>query len=79
MDDICSVCELPNCRADLHEESAGLVERIIDAAQKHGEQSEPDHEVGDLQDVLRKCWEEMTVAQRQAVFAESKELIETWS
>jgi rRNA maturation endonuclease Nob1 len=28
-------------------------EEVTDAAQKHGSESEPDHEVGDLQDALR--------------------------
>ena len=32
------------------------LERILDAAQHHGEDSEPDHEVGDLQEVLRAMW-----------------------
>ena len=30
-----------------------LLDRIIDSAEQHGLDSEPDHEVGDLQDALR--------------------------
>jgi len=40
------------------------VEFYIDAAQKHGEDSEPDHEVGDLQDFLRRAWALMSPDQR---------------
>lgn len=36
------------------------------AAQQHGEDSEPDHEVGDLQDMLRAMWSILTPAQRVA-------------
>lgn len=36
------------------------------AAQQHGEDSEPDHEVGDLQDMLRAMWAILTPAQRVA-------------
>lgn len=33
------------------------IEDLISAAQEHGLQSEPDHEVGDLQEILRTAWE----------------------
>ena len=35
------------------------------AAKRHGENSDPDHEVGDLQDMLRVAWALMTETQRQ--------------
>lgn len=35
------------------------LESVIDAAKRHGEDSEPDHEVGDLQDCLRAACEQM--------------------
>lgn len=38
-------------------------ERLIDSAEKHGKESEPDHEVGDLQDALRAAIELMTEGQ----------------
>lgn len=38
----------------------------LDAAQQHGEDSEPDHEVGDLQDLLRTMWSLLTPEQRMA-------------
>ncbi len=41
------------------------VEFLLKAATRHGEDSEPDHEVGDLQDFLRAAWNLMTPAQQQ--------------
>jgi hypothetical protein len=41
------------------------VELCILAAQAHGENSDPDHEVGDLQDCLREMWELLSADQRQ--------------
>lgn len=46
------------------DETAPLVEKIIQAAKTHGDESEPDHEVGDLQDALREAWKRMTPEQR---------------
>lgn len=46
------------------------IERIIDGAFSHGELSEPDHEIGDLQTALRACWERMTHEQRKAVLSD---------
>ncbi|MCE6959591.1 hypothetical protein LAZ40_11040 [Cereibacter sphaeroides] len=40
------------------------IETFIQAAKDHGSDSEPDHEVGDLQDMLRAAWEIMTPEQR---------------
>lgn len=40
------------------------LQSILDAATEHGASSEPDHEVGDLQDVLREAWALMTPEQR---------------
>lgn len=54
------------------------VEQLIDAAQAHGEESEPDHEVGDLQDLVRSCWEIMTPAQRRRVYASQIDVASDW-
>jgi len=40
------------------------VDVLIAAAQLHGLESKPDHEVGDLQDILRVVWEIMNDEQR---------------
>lgn len=45
------------------------VERILNAAEQHGQNSEPDHEVGDLQDVLRAAWSLMSTEQRNQLMA----------
>jgi hypothetical protein len=48
-------------------DTLGAVEHLINVAQKHGEDSEPDHEVGDLQDILRATWKVLTPFQRSQV------------
>lgn len=42
------------------------IEFYIRAAQQHGMDSEPDHEVGDLQDMVRVMWRLLPQAQREA-------------
>jgi hypothetical protein len=37
---------------------------LLDCARNHGENSEPDHEVGDLADFLVSCWRVMNPEQR---------------
>jgi hypothetical protein len=37
----------------------------LDSAQAHGEQSEPDHEVGDLLELIEALYAEMTYPQRR--------------
>lgn len=44
------------------------VEALITKAKEHGEDTEPDMEVGDLQDILRRCWEIMSVDQRTKIY-----------
>lgn len=45
---------------EMPDPTADLVEKIVHAAERHGLESEPDHEVGDLQDALREAWKRMT-------------------
>lgn len=54
------------------------IELCIEAAEQHGKDSEPDHEVGDLQDVARKMWEIMTPGQRLKLMADEdvREIVE---
>ena len=59
-------------------EDADLVEEIIAAAERHGEQSEPDHEVGDLQDALRAAWALLSPDQRRKVHAAHFEDHDRW-
>jgi len=46
------------------------IETIIAAAEAHGAEGEPDHEVGDLQAALRLCWSSMTFAARSRVLSD---------
>lgn len=46
-----------------------LIELCIHAAEEHGKDSEPDHEVGDLQDCLRDMWDLLTPTQKAAFMA----------
>lgn len=47
-------------------ESSEAVEVCIRAAKQHGDDDDPDHEVGDLQDCLREMWVLLTPDQRNA-------------
>lgn len=49
---------------------------ILGAAEEHGKNSEPDHEVGDLQQALLECFKVMTKAQSDKVYASQYENIE---
>jgi hypothetical protein len=44
-----------------------LLDDLLDSARRHGKASEPDHEVGDLQDALRIAWASLSASQRRAV------------
>ena len=42
-----------------------ILEKLFTAADNHGEDAgEPDHTVGDLQDLLRRAWDLMNVSQK---------------
>lgn len=43
------------------------VELILEAARLHGENSESEHEVGDLQDAIRLIWGILSVEQKRKV------------
>lgn len=45
--------------------SFDFLQILLDGALRHGLDSEPDHEVGDLQTFLIACWDEMTPEQRE--------------
>jgi hypothetical protein len=56
-----------------------LLEDILQAAQAHGEESEPDHEVGDLQDTLRLAWAKLSLEAQLDVHKElANGTIYTW-
>lgn len=43
------------------------LEDYLNAARQHGTDEDPDHEVGDLQDLLRAAWGLMSPEQRSAL------------
>ncbi len=55
-----------------------LLAQLLAAAEAHGVESEPDHEVGDLQQILFSCWSRLTPAQQREVFRENAELVAQW-
>lgn len=58
--------------------TSSLLEELLAAAKAHGDESEPDHEVGDLQGLLASCWERLTPEQQREVYGEHQELIAEW-
>lgn len=54
------------------------LERVLKAAQFHGQESGQAHQVGDLEDFLRLCWPRMTREAQQQALAEHAESLETW-
>jgi hypothetical protein len=51
------------------------LDRIITGALNHGLAEEPEHETGDLVQVLRSCWSKLTPGQRQEVLAENHDVL----
>jgi hypothetical protein len=55
-----------------------LLEKLLEAAAAHGKRSEPDHEVGDLQDILRSCWQLLTSEQQRKAYEKHEEIVTEW-
>jgi hypothetical protein len=55
-----------------------LLEKLLAGAAAHAEASDPDHEVGDLQDILRSCWKRLTAEQQREVYDENEDVIVCW-
>lgn len=53
-------------KAPTSKPASGLT-RILTAAEHHGRDDDPDHEVGDLQDALGLCWKRLGPRAREAV------------
>lgn len=53
-----------------------LRDELLDAARRHGEEGEPEHEVGDLEEVVLACWKRLSPAQQVEVHAE---IMAEWS
>lgn len=54
---------------DVEADHVFTVDELLKAATQHGEDSEPDHEVGDLQEFLRAIWSVLDEPKRQQIFA----------
>src|SRR4051794_27911070 len=48
---------------------APLLQLLLEAAERHGRDSEPDHEVGDLQDLCWELWRELAPVRQLRVVA----------
>jgi mannose-6-phosphate isomerase-like protein (cupin superfamily) len=46
----------------------GMLDALVRAAEKHGDESGTEHEVGDLQELLAACWGAMSDDQRRDVY-----------
>lgn len=55
-----------------------LLDLILDAAGRHGEESLPEHRVGDLEAALLAAWNQMKPHQRRAAFEAVREQVESW-
>lgn len=51
-----------------------LMIELTDGAAAHGEADGKDSEIGDLKQLLARCWEKMTPAMRRAVFEASHDV-----
>lgn len=54
------------------------LEKLIEAARQHGLKSDPDHEVGDLQDILRTCWKYLKPVDQMAVYVQHRAKVDEW-
>jgi hypothetical protein len=54
------------------------LQELLDAARAHGQEDDPEHEVGDLQQILMSCWERLSAKDRFAVYREYADLVEVW-
>lgn len=63
----------------IHTISRRTLIRCLESAKCHGEQSEPDHEVGDLLELIEALFVHMTDGQRAEAFESYLETRELWS
>jgi len=55
-----------------------LLRRLFAAAERHGNESDPEHEVGDLQDLVRLLWSRVDVSARESIWHAVADQLETW-
>ena len=56
------------------------LERVLEAAQAHGADDDPEHEVGDLQGIIHAMWSVLTDDQKERVLAHNdvRDILECW-
>lgn len=57
---------------------APTLEQVLAAAKAHGERTEPDHEVGDLQDLLWACFAKMPDDLAETVLDDWADFVSEW-
>ena len=55
-----------------------LLAEIVDAAKRHGRASDPEHEVGDLEDALNTAWRMLTPEQKLLLHREHFQDHDAW-
>lgn len=55
-----------------------LLDKLLAATEAHGDQSEPEHEVGDLRGIVSSCWKRLTPDQQREVFGEHEDMVAEW-
>jgi len=56
----------------------GEVEKLIQAAQMHGELSEAGHQIGDLEAIIRYMWSQLPLVSKRHTMEHFAELIDEW-
>jgi hypothetical protein len=54
------------------------IEKLIEAAKKHGDEGEPDHEVGDLQEIARYLWSQLPLSSKKTTMEHFESYLYEW-
>jgi hypothetical protein len=54
-----------------------LLTQLLEAAEAHGENSEPDTEIGDLHQILFASWALLSPSDHQRIYDQFRELVDT--
>jgi hypothetical protein len=66
------------CAGAVQKAAKAVLQKLLQAAEDHGKDSDPEMEVGDLQGILYTCWRLLTPAQRSEVYKEHEDLVTEW-
>lgn len=56
-----------------------VAERLLLAAERHGADSDPDHEAGDLRDIIREMWDLLPGPARATLYQARKDYLDDWA